>query len=184
MSSATEEKTEVNNESVPVTKTLLLEKFKAAVKAAREVQIVDQNPKDTNKFYYVTDGRNSLGIAIWEYDAANDPSYISTKGETLDVAVASRVLLDYKVKNPNNIIFRVGLSGNNYVFFEMDGDYSPGPCAEPEFWLDNGKPNTPKLLAIDVTAKKPIVRSYVVTKEDKIKATAALKQCVAELNAK
>ncbi len=167
-----------STEIAAITSKLLLERFQRALYEARQVNFADQHEKNTDKMYYVTDGRNSLGIAIWEYDANNDPSYAFTKGKNFNVVEGSRVLLEYKVKEEGNIIFRVGLSGNNFVFFEMNADYSPGPCAQPEFWLNANKPNSPKLQYIDVTAKNPVAKPYTPTKEDKEKAAKELKICI------
>lgn len=172
---------EEKNDSLVATSTLLFEQFKKALYEERKVAVADQHEKNPNKIYYVTDGRDSLGVAIWEYDTNNDPSYAFTKGKNFNVAEGSRVLLEYKVKEEGNIIFRVGLRGDNYIFFEMNGDYSPGPCAEPEFWLNSGKPGSPKLQYIDVTAEKPVAKPYIPTQADKEKAMKELKLCTDQL---
>lgn len=183
-STSTEQNVEVKNDKSPrEIYAAVFKIFKTQLKESRQVPTADQSTIQLNKFYYITDSSSTLGNAIWEYDTTRDTSYAETfdtaYGPIIDVAVGSKVLLEWKPTSKNKEIQPVGLSGNNYVFFEQDSDYSAGPCAGPEFWLNTSKGIN--LLSIDVTAAKPVVKPYTPTAEDKARAEKEKAACMVEI---
>ncbi len=131
---------------------------------------VFKDPQDKNKFYFVTNHRESPTVtvgSIWVYDFTKDESF--QKDGTVSALHGSTLLLSERLSAERE--FRsVGIADDKFIFAETHFEDTPGPCATP--WISYNN-----MYYIDLSVENPIKRDYTLSEEQRAAEMKKFKDC-------